>query len=64
MDFISRLRALFAPPTAEILAVRQLEDTRRYLLRAYAYREEVLATVEMYEARVRRLEATVRGEKE
>ena len=64
MDFISRLRALFAPPTADVMAVRQLEDTRRYLLRAYAYREEVIATVQMYEARLRRLEAAVRGEKE
>lgn len=64
MDFISRLRALFTPPTADIIAVRQLEETRRDLLQAHAYREEAESLVRKYEARVRRLEAAVRGEKE
>ena len=63
MDFISRLRVFFSPPSAAVLTVRQLEDTRRYLLRAYPYREEAEATVQMYEARLKRLEAAGRGEK-
>ena len=64
MEFISRLRALFAPPSAAILAVRQLEDAKRHLLEAYAYREEAEAYVQKYETRIRRLTAAVRGEKE
>lgn len=60
MEWLNQLRKMFHPPSAEVLAVRQLEETKRLLLEAYAYQEEAEALVRKYQDRLKRLEAVVR----
>lgn len=54
------MRNIFKPPSALTLAVRELEETERNLLRAEAAREHASALVEMYEERKARLEQRIR----
>jgi hypothetical protein len=59
MNILDSIRRLVRPPTAEVLAQRQLEETERQLL--YAYREDADAMVNKYEDRLRRLEQATAG---
>lgn len=61
MAWLEQIRQIFQPPSAEVMALRQLEDAKRYLLKAHAYREEAEATVQMYEERITRLTLTVQA---
>lgn len=61
MNAIERLTQFFQPPPAEVKAARQLAESKRYLLDAYAYREEAEAAVKKYEERIKRLTTPVRG---
>jgi hypothetical protein len=53
------LRKLFVLPSADLLALQQLEETERHLLRAEAALELAQATVNMYERRHQRLKARI-----
>ena len=59
MEWLNRLRRMFQPPSAEVLMVRQLEDAKRLLLEAHAYREEAEAMVKKYSERIKRLSTEV-----
>lgn len=60
MNWLDQLRKLFNPPSAEALMVRHLEETKRELLRAYAYKEDAEAMVKKYQDRRYRLESQMR----
>lgn len=49
------LKKLFAAPSAEMIALRELEDAKRRLLEAYSYREEAECRVACYSERIERL---------
>jgi hypothetical protein len=52
---IDQVKKLFASPSAEMLALRELEDAKRRLLEAYSYREEAECRVACYLERIDRL---------
>jgi hypothetical protein len=52
---IDQVKKLFASPSAEMLALRELEDAKRRLLEAYSYREEAECRVACYSERIDRL---------
>jgi hypothetical protein len=52
---IDQVKKLFATPSAEMLALRELEDAKRRLLEAYSYREEAECRVACYSDRIARL---------
>jgi hypothetical protein len=49
------MRNIFTPPSAEMLALRELEEAKRRLLEAYSYREEAECRVACYSDRIARL---------
>lgn len=49
------LRSVFLPPSADIIALRELEDARRRLLEAHSAREYADSMAKYHEARIRRL---------
>ena len=53
--FFYDVRALFAPPSAEVLALRELEDAKRKLLEAQTGREYADSMCKYHEARIKRL---------
>lgn len=61
MDFFNKLMRVFQPPSAEVLAARQLAEAKRHLLNAHAYREEAEAMVVKYNQRIKRLTETLRN---
>lgn len=60
-EMFDSIRTLFSAPPAEVMAVRQLNDAKRLLLEAHAYREEAEAMVAKYEDRIQRLTLYVRN---
>ena len=52
---ISYLKSFFAPPSAEMLAIVELEESKRRLLEAYSYTEEAECRVRCYSDRIDRL---------
>lgn len=54
---ISWVRALVSVPTAQALALRELEDARRALLEAQSGREYAESLCKYHDARIRRLSA-------
>ena len=56
--------SLFVAPPAEVISVRQLNDAKRLLLEAHAYREEAEAMVDKYQKRIKRLTAEIRNSTE
>ena len=52
---LSYLKSFFAPPSAEMLALIELEEAKRRLLEAYSYREEAECRVRCYTERIDRL---------
>ena len=59
MNWLRDLAAVFRPPTASVLALRELEDARRSLLGAHSAREYAAALVTYHTARVDRLNKTL-----
>ena len=58
------MRNIFSTPSAEMLALRELEDAKRRLLEAYSYREEADCRVACYAERINRLTEYLRNVQE
>lgn len=56
-----QLKKLIAAPSAEMLALRELEEAKRRLLEAYSYREEAECRVACYSDRIERLTEYLRN---
>ena len=52
---IEYVKTLFAPPSAETLALRELEDSRRELLKSQAHQEYTAKMVEYHQGKILRL---------
>lgn len=52
---LKQLKKLIATPSAEMLALQELEEAKRRLLEAYSYREEAECRVACYSDRIARL---------
>lgn len=61
MKFIEQLRELFRAPSAEVLAVRELEECKRKLLEAQSAKEYAAAMCDRYESAIYRLTEYIRG---
>ena len=64
IDIINRLKAMYAPPTAETMALRELEQSRRDLLSAQTQQEYSSKMVEFHKVKIKRLTAFVKGMEE
>lgn len=53
--FVTYAKSVFATPSAEMLALRELEDARRKLLEAQSGREYANSMCQYHEARIKRL---------
>jgi len=58
------MRNIFSTPSAEMLALRELEDAKRRLLEAHSYREEADCRVACYAERINRLTEYLRNVQE
>ena len=56
-DTINWMRGVFQPPSAESIALRELEECKRELLNAHSSREYAQAMCEYYETKIKRLNA-------
>lgn len=56
-DIVDYVRSWFAVPSAETLALRELEDSKRKLLEAQSGREYATSMCNYYEAKIKRLSA-------
>lgn len=56
-DFINWIKGLYTPPSAEVIALRELEESKRRLLEALSAREYAESICRYHEARVKRLTA-------
>ena len=56
-----QLKKVIAAPSAEMLALRELEEAKRRLLEAYSYREEAECRVACYSDRIERLTEYLRN---
>lgn len=54
-DMMEYARGWFAPPSATVLALRELEDAKRKLLESQTGREYADAMCKYHEARIKRL---------
>jgi hypothetical protein len=54
-DLIDLMAAPFRKPSAEMLALQELEDAKRMLLEAHSAQEYALSMCEYHQARVERL---------
>jgi hypothetical protein len=57
MKLINTLKSLYAPPSPEVIALRELEESRRELLSAHTQQEYSLKMVEFHKGKVKRLTA-------
>jgi hypothetical protein len=57
MKLINALKSLYAPPSPEVIALRELEESRRELLSAHTQQEYSLKMVEFHKGKVKRLTA-------
>jgi hypothetical protein len=55
MNIINKIKALYAPPSPETLALRELEESRRELLAAYNQQEYATKMVEFHKGKIKRL---------
>lgn len=55
MQFINTLKSLYAPPSPEAIALRELEESRRELLTAHTQQEYSLKMVEFHKNKIKRL---------
>jgi hypothetical protein len=58
---IEELKKMWATPSAEVLALRELEDSKRRLLEAQTSREYADSMVKFREAQIKRLTAYIKG---
>lgn len=58
---INELKKLWATPSAEVLALRELEDSKRRLLEAQTAREYAESMCKYREAQIKRLTAYIKG---
>lgn len=63
-NVINVIRALYAQPTAESLALRELETSRRDLLSAQTQQEYSMKMVEFHKIKIKRLSAFLKGMEE
>lgn len=57
MNLINTIKALYAPPSPETLALRELEESRRELLAAHTQQEYAAKMVEFHKNKIKRLTA-------
>jgi hypothetical protein len=57
MNIINTIKALYAPPSPETLALRELEESRRELLAAHNQQEYATKMVEFHKGKIKRLTA-------
>ena len=58
---IDELKKLWAAPSAEVLAIKELEEAKRKLLDAQTSREYADSMVKFREAQIKRLTAYIKG---
>ena len=58
---IIQLKKLWVTPSAEVLALRELEDSKRRLLEAQTAREYADSMCKYREAQIKRLTAYIKG---
>jgi hypothetical protein len=58
---ILRIKKLWAAPSAEVLALRELEESKRRLLEAQTAREYAESMCKYREAQIKRLTAYIKG---
>ena len=58
---IDQLKKLWTTPSAEVLALRELEDCKRRLLQAQTAREYAESMCQYREAQIKRLTAYIKG---
>lgn len=54
-EIIESIKAYFRAPSAEVLALKELEDSRRKLLEAQSGREYAESMCKYYDAKIKRL---------
>ena len=54
---IDKIKAAYAPPSPETLALRELEDSRRELLAAHTQQEYASKMVDFHKTKIKRLTA-------
>ena len=57
MNLINYLKKVYTTPSAEVIALRELEDAKRQLLEAQSGREYADSMCKYHEARIKRLTA-------
>lgn len=57
MKIINTIKSLYAPPSPETLALRELEESRRELLAAHTQQEYAAKMVEFHKNKIKRLTA-------
>ncbi len=55
MNIIDTIKALYAPPSPETLALRELEESKRELLAAHTQQEYAAKMVEFHKNKIKRL---------
>lgn len=55
MKHLEKIKQIFEPPSAEVLAIKELEAAKRSLLEAHSAREYADSMAKYHEARIRRL---------
>ena len=55
MKIIAIIKSLYAPPSPESIALRELEESRRELLNAYTQQEYALKMCEFHKNKIKRL---------
>ena len=59
MNPLNWIKTLYQPPSAETLALREMENARRSLLQAHSAREYADSMAKYHEARIKRLTAFI-----
>jgi hypothetical protein len=55
MKIIDALKSVYAPPSPESIALRELEESRRELLNAHTQQEYATKMVEFHKGKIKRL---------
>lgn len=62
MSLWQSIKALYQPPSEEVLAAQEYDSARRSLLEAHSAREYADAMVRYHQTRIERLKAKLAGE--
>jgi len=60
-NFIDWIKSLYVTPSAEVIAIHELEDAKRKLLEAQTAKEYAESMCKYHDARIKRLTAYIRG---